>query len=205
MRSTTSAYSLLWWVRPERGASVRAAGARLRRGARDARSSRPTSATVVAWLRLRAGEWEEAERADAARDRERHRRPAARQDGSGRAGRPPRRSGCRRAAGRARSAGRPHRRAAADRAGARARDRVGADQRRADADRAVREARRDADRAALAPAGSRCAWRRGPPSPGSSSTSPRRCRRRTPRWLRRDWLGAADAFGDVGLDATTGR
>ena len=41
-RSATSATSLLRWVRPERGAPVRAAGARLRRGARGAHASRPT-------------------------------------------------------------------------------------------------------------------------------------------------------------------
>ena len=81
--------------------------------------SRRTSPTMVAWLRLRAGEWDEAERVARARDRAAASTvpAAARQDGADRAGRPPRRSGCRRAAGRPRGPGRSHGRAAADRAG----------------------------------------------------------------------------------------
>ena len=96
------------------------AGARLRPGARGAQP-RSYIATTLAWLRLRAGEWDEAERvARGEIETGHHRHPAAREDGAGRAGRPPRRSGRRRAARRPRGPGRPHRRAAADRAGARA-------------------------------------------------------------------------------------
>ena len=161
VRSTTSASRLLCWVQPDEALRY-AQQAVAYAEEHEMLIIASYAATVIAWLRLRAGEWEEAERADAARDRERHRRPAARQDGSGRAGRSPRRSGRRRAAGRARGRGRPHGRAAADRAGPRAGDRMGADQRRADADRAVRDSRRrDARQAAFSPVGSRCgvaAW-----------------------------------------------
>ena len=62
---------------------------------------------TLAWLQLRAGEWDEAEKRDAGRAREeRQRRPARRQDRAHRARCPPRRCGCRRAAGRPRGAGR---------------------------------------------------------------------------------------------------
>ena len=71
--------------------------------------------------------------------------------------------------------------------------------RRADADRAARAGSSPrSGRAAASAAGTRCGWRPGPPSPGSTSRSTSRCRRRTPRWLRRDWRAAADAFGEVG-------
>ena len=112
--------------------------------------------TALAWLRLRRGDWDEAERITRERDRERHHgRPAARQDRAGRAGRPPGRPGRARSAGRPRRACRPRRRAAADRAGDRTGDRVGPDVRRADA------------------------------RPSGSSSSPSRCgARRLPRALR---------------------
>ena len=102
------------------------------------------SATVVAWLRLRAGEWDEAERL------------LRREVESGRVVRllakivlaehavRQRRPGCRRAAGGAAARSRPHGRAAEDRAAPRARHGVGAAHGCPDAGRAVREARRDA-------------------------------------------------------------
>ena len=99
-----------------RGAPLRAAGGRVRHGARAVhhRVLRRHGGRLAAAARRRVGR---GRAPDATRDRERHGRPAAHQDGAARAGRPARRSGCRRAAGRDRRRGRSHRRAAADRAG----------------------------------------------------------------------------------------
>ena len=188
--------------RPERGAAVRASEALAYAREHEVHILASYIATVIAWLRLRAGEWDEAERIT--------RREiesgvtvvaAARQDGAGRAGRAPRRPGRRRAAGRARGR-RPT--APASCSGSRRslelRGRVGADDRRADADRAVRAARRRAAAARRARRLGRDARRRrGRPSPGSSVDVDRP----TSPPLRRDGRGAtgaaaADAFGEVG-------
>ena len=137
------AYTQMLWVQPD--AALRHAEQALAYAQQhEMHTLASYVATMIAWLRLRAGEWDEAERVDARRDRARHhRRPADRQHGPGRAGRAAGRSRCRRAAGRARGSGRSHGRAAADRAGPRAGDGVGADARHADAGRAVRQADRE--------------------------------------------------------------
>ena len=125
-------YVLMSWAMPEAALRYAEQARRLRRAAtRCTRTSR-TCATTLAWLRLRRGDWDEAERVDPRRDRARHHhRPAAREDGAGRARGAQGRPGRARARGRARRARRPRRRAAADRSGPRARDRAGADGRRA--------------------------------------------------------------------------
>ena len=177
-----------------------AAYARARRS-RTPRSTRCTrfasyAATMLAWLRLRAGDWDEAESVTQARARAgRHRPPAAREDRARRARRPPRRSGRRRAARRPRRAGRPRGRAAAHGAGGRARGRVGADGRRADADRAHPE-RSLEDVQAAGPA-----RRLGLAAPrGLGRGGGHRARRRRAglgahaAMLARDWRAAADAL-----------
>ena len=55
-------YTLMCWVRPEAALRYARAGARLRAGARGAHARVRTPRRCVAWLRLRAGEWDEAER-----------------------------------------------------------------------------------------------------------------------------------------------
>ena len=180
-RSATSATSSCAWVQAGAGAPVRAAGARLRRGARGAhvRLVRRHDARLAAAARRRVGR---GRAGHARRDRAgHHRRPAAREDGSDRAGRSPGRSGCRRAAGRARGPGRSHRRAAADRAGARAGDRVGAD----DAARRCRpsgssSSSPSSSRAAVSPAGSRSGSRLGGRRRDRRRARPAAVRGRTP-------------------------
>ena len=170
------------------GVPVRAAGARLRRGARGPQPRSRTSRTMLAWLRLRAGEWDEAERVTRGEiEQGQHRRPAAREDGPDRAGRfagairmPP--------SGWPTSRRRPIAPSELQRIGPvlELADRVGLDERRADADRAVREDRRRdpaARRSRRVP--SRSEWRRGRPSPGSTSISTSRRRPRARRHAAR--------------------
>ena len=87
------------------GAALRASRrSPTRERARGAHARVATSPRCIAWLRLRAGEWDEAERA--VRDeieRGQHRAPAAREDGAGRARGASRRCRRGRAAGRSRA------------------------------------------------------------------------------------------------------
>ena len=132
-------------------------------------------ATTLAWLRLRAGDWDEAERITR-REIEKSITVAQLVAKTVLAELAVRRGdrGCGRAAGRR---SRLRRFARASRSGsspvARARDRVGADAGHADADRAVRQAARGDPRRSgdAAPAGARSASPRGRPSPGSTSSS----------------------------------
>ena len=106
-RSSTWATRSCCWVQPERGAPLRASRRSPTHASTRCTRSRSYVATTIAWLRLRAGEWDEAERDRAARARAGARVvAAAREDGPRRARGPPRRSGRRRAAGRPRRAGR---------------------------------------------------------------------------------------------------
>ena len=120
---------MMVWVRPEPALPLRGAGPRLREAARGATRSRRTSRTIVAWLRLRAGEWDEAERVARGASCATERRVAqlAREDRAGRSGDTARRRRRRRAAGRSRGPGRSRGRAAAARARVSSSRRVGAD------------------------------------------------------------------------------
>ncbi len=160
------------------------------------------TATTIAWLRLRAGEWDEAERVTRGEIERGITVPqllakTVLAELAVRRGDPD----ALRAAGRPRRPGRPHRRAPAHRAGPRAGGRVGADERRADADRAVRAASstsfargRQPDRLGR-DAGRRVGGRRR--DRGRRSTEPLSPPLRGHAPAATGWA-AADAFGDVG-------
>ena len=195
-------YTLMCWVRPDEALPLRASGRSRTRAEHEVH----TLASVhrhrsIAWLRLRAGEWDEAERLTRARARER---------------RDPSRSCSRRrcwpssrsaAATTTPPSGSPTSRAQADRTGELQRiapalelaaewalttgapmptERFEQLARGDPAARAARRLERDARRGL----GRRRRHRR--------RRRRRRCRRRTRRCCARDWRAAADAFGEVG-------
>ena len=195
-------YTLMCWAQPEPAARVRSSRRSPTREEHEVHTLRLVHRRrLLAWLRLRAGEWDEAERIARARARARRERVASCSRGrcwpSSRSGGAIRTPAERLAdlAAQADRAGELQRIAA----GARARDRVGADARRADADRAHRAARRRGPPARPAPRLGRAPDRGlGGGRRDRRRARPARRRRRTRRWLRRDWRAAADAFGDVG-------
>ena len=116
-RSSTSAYTLMCWARPEPGAALRRAGARVRAASTRCTPSPRTPRRSLAWLRLRAGRVGRGRAPDRAREIEQRRRsrscsrrPCSPSSRSAAATRTPRE----RLADLV-GAGRPHRRAAADR------------------------------------------------------------------------------------------
>ena len=195
-RSTTSAHSLMCWVRPDEALRYARQAAAYGTG-HELLITRVLRSTVVAWLRLRAGDWDEAERL------------TRREIESGmvvrlltktvmlelavRRGDPD-------AAGRLAEIG-----AEADRTGEAQRIvpvvelaaewalTTGAPMPTARLERLVAEIR-----AGVSAAATRCAWRPGRPWRGSTPRSARRCRRRTPRWRGGTGAAAAEAFDEVG-------
>ena len=74
--STTSAFTLMYWAQARGGDATTSSNRSPTPRSTRCTTSPRTCVTVIAWLRLRAGEWDEAERVTQDRDREgHHRRP----------------------------------------------------------------------------------------------------------------------------------
>ncbi len=164
-------FTLMYWAEPE--AAMRYAQQSLAYAEKyEVHNLASYVRTVIAWLRLRAGEWDEAERVTQSEiEKGITVGQLLAKTVLDRARRAPWRPRCSRTAGRPHGPSRPHGRAAAARTGPRADDGVGADERRTHADRAVREGRRRVpSNTAASKVGGRCGWPRGRPSPGSTSS-----------------------------------
>ncbi len=192
-------YSLMCWVQPDASRRTPSAPSPTPRSTRCTRSRR-TPPLTLAWLRLRAGDWDEAESVSQARARAgRHRLPAAREDRARRARRSAGRSGRGRAARRPCRPGPPRGRAAAqvpviELTSERALT-AGAPMPTERIRRSIEDVQA---RGRLVGWGSLRRRRLGRGGGHRRSRSTGRTRRSTRRCSARDWLGAADAFGAVG-------